>query len=230
MKRVLCMTLALVLCLCSLSGCKQEEVTTTNTSTNCANNVTGGGQFAFQDDYIYFADTLTIYEYDIHSGKIVELASSYADVPMNMYVEGDRLYYFAGGLQYVTRDGKERGTVFADTDRDRSARYLYAEGDTVYYNKMQIDEEKQRWNEYLYKRDLETGEETMLVAGLLDYNYYVVDKGIYAIVDNEMSRYTENRNGKLYYSPKGKIEFEEIQLPIKPIQIYPVGALKIAPL
>ena len=223
MKRALCITLAFLLCLCGLCGCGREEVVATNTSTNCANIITGWGKFAYQDDYIYFSDTYNIREYDIRTGKTVELASSYAQEPDYMCVEGDRLYYVALGLHYITRDGKESGTVFTDTDRDRSARYLYMEGNTVYYSRYQIDEEKQRWNEYLYKRDLKTGEETMLVEGLLGYNYYVDSEGIYAIADNEMSRYTENQNGKLYYSPKGRIQFKEIQLPIKPIQVFPVG-------
>ena len=88
MRKLECILLAVICVLSCFSGCQttppvEEEPITYNSV--CANITSGGGQFAFRDDFIYFSDVFNIYEYDLTTGKTVVLHTSW-NSPLSMYV------------------------------------------------------------------------------------------------------------------------------------------------
>ena len=220
MKKLGCILLAVVCALSCFAGCQttppvEEEPITYNSV--CANITSGGGQFAFRDDFIYFSDVFNIYEYDLTTGKTVVLHTSW-NRPLSMYVTEDRVYYASDGLHYVTRDGKETDTVFFCNE---SYMYLYADGNTVYYRTTVRHPETKMPLDYLVKRDLETGEETPLVGSLWYDSYSVDSKYIYALINEKTLPDADPDQNRVVRSEKGNIHFEEIPMDIHPTCIYP---------
>ena len=218
MKRALCMILALF-CLCSLCGCEQEETVEWRNNTPSMNCFTAYGCFAYRDDFIYFADTLNLYEYDMVSGKTVILYGTDLldlDNPEELYVTEDRIYCNMGGFCYITRDGKEIGEVFPGTGEEGFGGYSYIDGTDVFYVRRSDSSKVVS----LFRRDFEIGEEELLFEGCGVYTYAVGPDKIYVVDKNK-----QTGDLALYVSDKEKVDFQRVTLPetINPVMVYPTA-------
>lgn len=192
----------LMLVLVALSGCAIPEfyIPKDNSGTTCANVTMGNGKFAYQDEFIYFSEMDTIYEYDIQSGKVVRLSYKGTSNPRSLLIATDYIGYADGGLKAITRDGKGSKTVF---ERDGNCIQFFTDGEVAYY----ID----YIEENLYQRNMQTGNETVLCDGIL--SYYVDNDYIYTVTKKDDQR-------RLIRSKKETIEFKEMELSFEPITVY----------
>ena len=210
MKRLLCMTLAILLCLCSLCGCEQEKPEEKRNSASTANSYTGGGLFAYRDGFIYFADLLNLYEYDMVSGKTVTLAGtsiSSLSSPSGLHVTEDRVYFkMNSALNYITRDGKERGQISSAWGST-----MCTDGIDMFFKK----------SGNLIRRNLETGVEEVLWGkenGKI-YTYALSNDKIYLTIEN-----VQHRDYSLWMSDRENIDFQEVSLP-ESVEPYKVCAV-----
>lgn len=202
MKKRVCMIILLLLVLVMNTSCATLKFSIEKgcSGTTCVNVTMGNGRFAYQDEFIYFSDMDTIYEYDIQSGKVVQLSYEGTSNPRSLLVATDYIGYADSGLKAITRDGKGNKTIF---DRGGNCIQFFTDGEIAYY--MDYIEEN------LYQRDMQTGEETVLCEGIL--SYHVDDNYIYAVTKKDDQR-------RLSRSEKETIEFKEIKLSFEPIAVY----------
>jgi len=199
-------------CALFLHACQQPEQAR-EPSTCMSNILMGGDQFAYRDGFVYFADLRSLYEFDIETGVTVSLsAASSSDIfpYRSLFVTDDRVYYACNGLHYVTRDGKEQGTVFESPENPHM--FLYSDENDLYYRKTLRDEEGIPY-ESLFHRNLETGTETELMPHMYYNCYYVDDEYIYVTTEEQHDQFD---NHKLMRSRRDNIQFEEIPISCSP--------------
>lgn len=202
MKKRVCTVILLLLVLVMNTSCTAPEFSIENGSsgTTCANVTMGNGIFACRDEFIYYTDGQTIYEYDLQSRKTILLVPKNTSGIKSMLVIPDYIGFAIDGLKAITRDGKHSKTIF---DRGGNCIQFFTDGEVAYY--MDYIEEN------LYQRDMQTGEETVLCEGIL--SYHVDDNYIYAVTKKDDQR-------RLSRSEKETIEFKEIKLSFEPIAVY----------
>ncbi len=189
----------LVLLLTALWGCQKAEFQLSeDNGTSCGNIIMGMGELAFKDDFLYFADTELLFEYDLQSGKTTFLPAA-TTFPMNLHVTENHLVYSGfwddPTVYAVTKDGKDTQTLF-ETGRD-----LYIKGDNAYY----ITEDRR-----LFRRSMSEETETLLVEDC--YEYFWTESGIYAIREQDEEK-------ALWKSDPDGTAFEQIPLSFAPIAL-----------
>lgn len=217
MKKILAVIwccVALLVC----TGCQAErDSSDTGIGTTCGNIIMGSGDFAYANDFIYIAAYTKIYEYDILSGKTVVLPINDGSIAGSIYLSQDEVFYsedFSGiGLHYISKDGKQAGTVFTVGDHSEvetitanSITKLFPDGDRVYY--------MNHVEGTLFCRDLRTQTETPLVSKV---NTYFVDENTLYVIAKE------NDQWQLLTSPKDTIAFSVVPLTFEPIAVLAVG-------
>lgn len=189
-----------------LWGCKEEKKDINiNSSTTCANVVMGMGRFEYRNNFMYFADVASIYEYDMESGKTVVFPVEFPGDPQDLFVTDDYILYcgytkdFKSGTLSMSRDGKNTETVFVGSE---GCYQLYIDGKDAYYLSGRGGN--------LYHQNLVEKKETMLLDRVL--SYYWTEDVIYAIKDN-------GGTYSLMKQAKGETDFQEIPLSFSPIEI-----------
>lgn len=196
--------------LCFLGGCKEKvSDISTGSGTTCANVVMGMGRFEYRDNFLYFADIATIYEYDMESGKTVSFPVEKPGDPQDLFITQDYIIYsgytkdYESGVLRMSRDGKNIETLFVGRE---GCYQLYINGDDAYYLSARGGN--------LYHRNMKENKETLLLEGVL--SYFWTENILYAIKDNGGSY-------SLMKSSTKDIEFERIDLTFSPIEILVVG-------
>lgn len=171
----------------------------TENGTNCANNTMCLGYFAYDNGDIYCADSNgRIYRYNIATGESVEcILTDEMAAPKQLFVT-DRYILYTNkwmDLYALPKDGSNEEPVYQGILSSR----VYAEGSTLYTPDAMLD--------------LYTGEIQQWPVELL--NYHVDEDFMYAITADDT--YT------VLKAPKGTMDFETIDVGVRPIQILAHG-------
>lgn len=201
LRKFLCIPLLLML----LTGCTAPKhvLESGNVGTTAANITKGSGMAAYRNGFVYFSTIDSLWEYDMDTGKTVKLIEN-TIMPISLHATDDSVFFEVFGeprMKRITRDGKKR-SVFFERDNDACG--------CCYFNGM--DAYLMRAN--LYYRDLRTGEETLLLEHVNDFD--VDDTYIYAVVANE-------KPFCLLRAPKDTLQFEKIELSFDPISVFACG-------
>lgn len=215
MKRFWCTLLALVCAISCFVGCEQQEPEEKPVKFNVSNNYTSPGRFAYRNGFIYFADARCLYEYDTVSGKTAILCE--AEVTKRFYAlfaTNERVWYTDGeGMHYVTTDGKESGTCFAESGE--LGPQFSTNGVDAYFLR-RVMEENGSSKVSLFHMDFETGA-TKLLSGDHDvYAYSLDENNIYIVEQVEIYKDYE-----VLISNRKNIDFQKIDLSFEPIMTYP---------
>ena len=205
LKKIVCIIISVILLL-SICGCQSKELYTgKNPGMTCANAVMGHGQFAFSNDFIYFYYANSIYEYDIQTEKTLTLnmEDTYPEIA---FLSEDYIYYknilALNELRCITKDGKAKHTLF---EREGVFHYPFADGMNLYF-----------LDGGLIRRDMTSGEETMLIASAV--TYHIDDSSIYAVVIEDDEKWS------LYRSDIENILFTKVELTFEPMAVYSTGS------
>ena len=189
-----------IILLTSICGCQPKQLYVgENTGMTCANAVMGHGQFAYSNGFIYFYYANSIYEYDTQTGKTITLnmENTYPEIA---FLSEDYIYYKnildLSNLSCVTKNGKTQHTVF---------HYPFADGMNMYF-----------LDGGLIRRDMSTGEETMLIASAV--TYHIDDSSIYAVVIEDDEKWG------LYRSDIEDVQFTKVELTFEPMAVYSTGS------
>ncbi len=189
--------------MCCMAGCNSNDRRANDgnvESTTCGNITMGDGQFAYSDDFIYFAGINTFYEYDMISKNVITFSAKDVFFPDCIFVDEDYLYFAGDGLKKITRDGKKMKTVY---DNTHGSYQLYVDDTKAYF--------MDSLEGTLYCRDLESELEEGLISGVLSYH---IDNGYIYVVT------CENDFSQLYKSDLEEILFEPIELEFEPIRVF----------
>ena len=152
----------LIMCMCilicGLAGCQKEEelIITNDTGTTIGNIAMSRGSFAYQNGLLYFSDPMTIFEYDMESGKTVFFPTDTLDQG-DLHITQNHIV-FGGTVKVkedyktcaiaVTKDGKKTTTVFEPSVgcgclylNEKEAYYLSAIGGDLFHRDMETDVE-----------------------------------------------------------------------------------------
>jgi len=224
MKKKLTALILAALLLLSLCGCEQEDVQ--QQSSNFANTVMTGDVFAYRDGFIYFADAGYMYEYDTESGKTARLKELKCHFAYHITPTDENICYIemnGQDLQYITRDGKNSGTLF---QRNGLMHNLFLDGNTWYFESSRYNEDRTESIEQLWSRDAETGEETLLYEAEIINPYFVTDEYIY-VVWVDITGYSDKGeallDGGVVRSAKDKIAFEPVETACIPGNLFVDG-------
>lgn len=208
--RTLCVFFVLIL-FTTFTGCQKEPefyIEKNGSGTTCANPNMGEATFAYRDGFIYFCTNTMICEYDMETGKIVELHPISWN-PRMLHVTDHYICYTTTNFQSdtmewtrMTMDGKKNTAVFEEPD---SFHALYADGMDVYYLTGSLK---------LCRRDLLTGQVTELLQGVSCYD--MDETYIYAVVTG----LTGEKPFHLFRAKKDTLDFEEIKLSFDPIAVF----------
>lgn len=200
----------LIICMCmficGLGGCRAEELVITNeTGTSIANIAMGRGCFAYQNGLLYFSDISNIYEYDMESEKTVFFPINKPGDPNDLHVTQNHIVYSGFTEEYnrcamaITKDGKTTSTAFVPS---AGCYCLYLNEKEAYYLSGKGGD--------LFHRNMETGDETMLLQKVQSYSLTNSHLYVTQVVDEKFVLKTRAH---------GEDGFHAIPLTFEPVQV-----------
>ena len=209
-----------VVLLLSVCGCTQRD----EPESGFDNTVMGGGWCTYRDGFIYFSDNTRMYEYDTLSGATVDLGHIDDYFAKGLFVMDDKLVYMVSGgknnatLHYITRDGKESGVL----PGTYGAGGVSLDGDNWYFGANKLSDDKSVMHKQFWRRNVETGQEMLLLELEASNGYYLHGEHIYIIefytVGNS-GDYEKDQDCRLLRSSKDQIVFETMDMNVKPINL-----------
>lgn len=177
-----------------------------NNGTSCANITMCNGDFTYQDSIFYFIHESNICTYDLGTGQQSFIPIDWRPLHACLHIAADQVFFEAfESLMRIAKDGQELGLLYSRDNMLNSDAHIYAEEQYAYI-----------WspNGRLLRRDLQTGEETNLLYGVVFFD--MDDTAIYVTADT-------GEQYQLFRTEKDVISFDPIELSFSPGRVIVSG-------